>query len=162
MGTPGKCPWWVKRQGSVYEVTTIHEQTGRLVRGYRGKTRKRPYTKRIAEHRATQPWGDLIVSHRVLASGQWNDLQLWWAEAWRIVLGFPVYNYHWNRLCPRRIPIYVAAERHRSAACREALRRGQLAMQAGRAVDAAVIGMSRISDAFRPPAVPRGGGGRVA
>jgi hypothetical protein len=54
-------PWWVKRPGTVYEIIVVHERTGRLVRGYRGKTRLRPYIKRIEQHRRLQPWGDLIV-----------------------------------------------------------------------------------------------------
>jgi hypothetical protein len=115
-------PWWVKRPGTVYEVTTVHERTGRLVRGYRGKTRLVPYTKRIEQHKRLQRWGDLIVTSRVLAEGNWNGLQLWWAEVWRIVLGWPIYNRQWNLLNPRRIRVYVAAERNRTPACRATLR----------------------------------------
>lgn len=117
--------WWhaftKRRPGTVYEVRTIHEKRGTNVRGYVGKTRQL-VVNRAGQHGQTQPWADLIVGVKTLKAGSFTDLGLWWAEVWRIVLLWPVYNYEWNRLNPRRVPKYVAAERHRSHRCRHALR----------------------------------------
>lgn len=78
--------------------------------GYIGKTR-RFVTTRIAEHRKTQPWSDLIVSYDVLwSSSRVSNFGLWWREIYYILTRFPVYNVQWNRVRwnPRRVPPYVA------------------------------------------------------
>jgi hypothetical protein len=98
--------------GTVYAIRTARRRAGPFGfdchLGYVGKTRKRPYTKRINEHRRTQPWSDLIISHRVLWTGTCTDFHLWWLEIYYILTRFPVYNYQWNRWNPRRVPVYRA------------------------------------------------------
>jgi hypothetical protein len=112
---PGRNPFR-RYPGTIYRIRTAVRpfgsyRPGRNVTGYVGKTRKRPYTKRIAEHRVTQPWSDLIVSHDVLwESRRVTVFGLWWREIYYILTRFPVYNVQWNRIRwnPRRIPPYVA------------------------------------------------------
>lgn len=102
--------------GTIYRIRTARRATvdpaflfGGARTGYVGKTRRRPYTKRIAEHRRDQPWSDLIVSHDVLwASARVSDFGLWWREIYYIVTRMPVYNYQWNRWNPRRVRRYQA------------------------------------------------------
>jgi len=106
-----------RRPGVVYEITTYRAKGPAgdparwgAHRGYVGKTTQRPYTRRIDQHRKTQPWSDLIVSHRILwQSTQVTAFGLWWREIYYILTRFPVYNYQWNRLNPRRVPVYRAA-----------------------------------------------------
>jgi hypothetical protein len=109
-----------RRPGYIYGIKVVHEDHGRVVLGYLGKTRQYWRT-RVAQHE-TQPWADLIVKPYVIKAGSFTDLGLWWAEVWRIVVRRPVYNYEWNRCNPRRIPIFTARERSRSERCRRALR----------------------------------------
>lgn len=105
-----------RRPGVIYGITVEYWSPTRLrwthALGYVGKTRQR-VGNRIMQHRQSQPWADLIVDHRVLwQSAAVTAFGLWWREIWYIVTRFPVYNYQWNRLNPRRIPIYRArAER---------------------------------------------------
>lgn len=99
---------FARRPGAVYRIRV----RGHLGAGYVGKTRQRPYTRRIDQHRRTQPWSDLIVSYDVLwSSPRCSDFHLWWREIYYILTRFPVYNVQWNRIRwnPRRIPPYVAA-----------------------------------------------------
>lgn len=111
-----------RRPGSIYGVRVIHERTGRVVTaGYIGKTRQR-VGDRIDQHLTTKPWRDLVIDHYVIRTGnRVSGWTLWWWEVWAIVSRFPLYNYQWNRHNPRRIPMYIAAERRRSPACRAAL-----------------------------------------
>jgi hypothetical protein len=104
-----------RRPGVIYAIRTGYTgwrmTVGPPTRlGYVGKTTQRPYTRRIDQHRRTQPWSDLIVSHRVLWSSESvTAFGLWWREIYYILTRFPVYNYQWNRLNPRRVPVYRAA-----------------------------------------------------
>lgn len=76
--------------------------------GYIGKTTQH-VPRRIQQHRATQPWSDLIVSWDVLwESRRVTAFGLWWREIYYILTRFPVYNYQWNRWNPRRVPKYRA------------------------------------------------------
>ncbi len=104
-----------RRPGTIYAIRTarrafnleIVKPATRL--GYVGKTTQRPYTRRIDQHLKSQPWSDLIASHHVLWQGVCTPFGLWWREIYYILTRFPVYNYQWNRLNPRRIPVYRAA-----------------------------------------------------
>lgn len=97
--------------GAIYAIDTSYWSAIRLrdhVRtGYVGKTRQRVHV-RIWQHRVSQPWSDLIEGYRVLWQGQCSDFHLWWLEIYYILTRFPVYNYQWNRLNPRRVPIFKA------------------------------------------------------
>jgi hypothetical protein len=80
-----------------------------LKNGYIGQTRKRPYTKRIEEHRKLQPWGDLIVDSEVLwESDSVSDFWLTMMEMWYIKTRRPFHNDQLNRSNSRRIPAAVA------------------------------------------------------
>ncbi len=103
-----------RKPGVIYAIMTARPGSGlvltRTVLGYVGKTTQRPHTRRIDQHRKSQPWSDLIVSHRVLWSSESvTAFGLWWREIYYILTRFPVYNHQWNRLNPRHVPVYRAA-----------------------------------------------------
>lgn len=114
---PGRSPFR-RRPGAVYRIRTARRAHpadpaflfGGARTGYIGKTTQR-VQHRIAQHRATQPWADLITSWDVLwESPRVTVFGLWWREIYYILTRFPVYNVQWNRIRwnPRRIPPYVA------------------------------------------------------
>lgn len=108
----------------MYAAWVAHPVTGRVVCGYVGKRSGHLHV-RIGEHmyggtsRQPQPspWSDTVVVWKVLYAGECSRFTLWWLEIVAITLLRPLYNYEWNRLNPRRIELYVAARRERSAAC---------------------------------------------
>lgn len=107
---PGRNPFR-RCPGAVYRIRTARGWVPLLHgehTGYIGKTTQRVAT-RIAQHRACQPWSDLIVSYDVLwESRRVTAFGLWWREIYYILTRFPVYNYQWNRWNPRRVPKYRA------------------------------------------------------
>lgn len=107
---PGRSPFR-RRPGAVYRIMTRRPGAMTFARtrtGYIGKTR-RFVTTRIQQHRACQPWSDLIVSWDVLwESRRVTAFGLWWREIYYILTRFPVYNYQWNRWNPRRVSKYRA------------------------------------------------------
>lgn len=108
--------WFVGRPGSVYGIKVTHhvDRSVLIRRGYIGKTRQKVGA-RVAQHLETQPFSDLMVEPETLwSSRKCTSLRLWWEEVWRIVVFRPIYNYEWNKLNPRRIPIYLAKEQRQA------------------------------------------------
>lgn len=71
--------------------------------GYIGQTRQRPWTKRIEQHKKTQPWGHLIVDAYVIREFKnISDTMLTMWEWWYIKTRFPRYNDIFNKSNPFR------------------------------------------------------------
>jgi len=100
-----------RRKGWVYVWRVRHPVTGVAVRhGYIGKTR---FLKlRLNQHMERSRWRDTATEWDVLwYSSDVTAFGLWWREVWYILTRMPLYNYQWNRLNPRRIPIYEQGRR---------------------------------------------------
>ncbi len=107
-----------RRPGVVYGIRTHDPATGSTVLGYVGQTFQ-PLPAREAQHRAEQPWSDLIVDVFVIARGRWTTAEIDAVEADRIRVLRPVYNHDHNLNNSGRVPIWLArrqrAERDRVA-----------------------------------------------
>lgn len=102
--------------GVVYAIVTRTPRVG-LHLGYVGQSRRLAEV-RLEEHRACQPWGDLIAHMVVIAEGMWTDTQLTKVEMHYIQHGVavaglphqrPTYNIDYNRDNPNRVLPWDAA-----------------------------------------------------
>jgi hypothetical protein len=122
--------------GTVYGFRGYHPRTGRVVFLYGGKTIRKAWERRIAEHlfgtetTPAKPWADTVLGWRpgctvdevIRAGGAFviwrrvtTPLVVTLAEVWLgIWLRWPLYNHQWNQHNPRRIPISVAVEQRRA------------------------------------------------
>lgn len=88
---PVRPPDTVLNTAYVYAILTRDVQHGRTEIGYVGQTARDPYV-RLAEHRETQPWADLIVHPEIIvvwAGRQVLQSQLDTMERWYIRNGVP-------------------------------------------------------------------------
>lgn len=101
------------RRGIVYVITAVDPRTGLVVDGYVGKTRQ-TIQARVQQHLDLKPWAPAAVDYRPEWSGRYTNLGLTVREIVSILWFRPIFNFQWNRLNSRRIPIWKQREIYRN------------------------------------------------
>lgn len=85
-----------------FTVTDPRERYATTWCGYIGESERIPH-ERMGEHLAKVPWGDTVVSWRIIETGHPGKSSAWSAEKAAIEAKLPLYNTEYNRANPYRI-----------------------------------------------------------